>query len=428
MKKDDGLDKYYTIFLLLVVSTLGMELTGDLFNFFVFLEISCITTCALIAFWVHKGESLEAAFKYIVISSIAALILLFAIGLLYAQYDALNMATIAKAIQFSFLDKIAFVLIIAALAMKAGLVPMHMWLPDSYGEAPPSIVFIIIGATLASLYGALRVLYTVFGNVFTTVDLAFVNLVVYSNMIGWIIVGLAVLTIIVGVFMALVQTDFRRLIGFAAVAEIGYIFLGIGVRLASKVVQYSNGTATAIEFPAYGSVALQGSLFHILNDCMDIGLLFLVAGAVYYATKETSLDKMGGLARNLKYTTVFFVIGLLAVSGMPPLNGFASKLLLYESSYQLNPIIAIIAILASIMLLAVFVKFFFSAFMGPEQPKFKEVKEAPRSMLLAMGVVVVIIFIFGLFPNLVISNLVQPAVNALTNYTTYITKIIPNFS
>jgi multicomponent Na+:H+ antiporter subunit D len=425
MKKEDGLDKYYTIVLLLVTSTLGMELTGDLFNFFVFLEISCITSCALIAFWVHKGESLEAALKYIIISSIAALFFLFALGLLYAQYNALNIATIANSIQFSPIDQVALVLILSALTMKAGLVPMHMWLPDSYGEAPPSITFILIAATLAGLYGAFRTIFTLYGNVFNSINLANIGLVLTANTIGWVLVALAIITILVGVFMALIQTDFKRLIAFAAVAEIGYIFLGLGVRLASKYVQYSGSSATAVAFSEYSLIALNGSVFHIINDCLDIGLLFLVAGAIYYATKETSLEKMGGLARNMKYTTIFFIIGLLAVSGMPPFNGFASKLMLYESTYQLNPIITIIAVLASILLLAVFVKVFYSAFLGPEQQKFKEVKEVPKGMLIAMGTVAVIIIIFGLFPNLIINNLVQPATNALTNYTTYISKIIP---
>jgi len=134
---------------------------------------------------------------------------------------------------------------------------------------------------------------------------------------------------------------------------------------------------------------------------------------------------MGGLARNMKYTAVFFIIGLLAVSGMPPFNGFASKLLIYESTYQLNPILAIIAILASILLLAVFVKVFYSVFMGVELPKFKDVKEVPRSMLVAMGIIVTIIIIFGLFPNLVINNIVQPAADALVNHSIYISKVLP---
>jgi len=223
---------------------------------------------------------------------------------------------------------------------------------------------------------------------------------------------LAIVTILIGVIMALIQTNFTRLIAYAAVAEVGYIFLGVSVGLMSI------GTV-------YGKTALNGGMFHIINDALDIGLLFLIAGAVYFATKETSLDRLGGLARNMKYTTVFFIIGLLAVSGMPPFNGFASKLMIYESTYQLNPIITIIAILASILLLAVFVKVFYSVFMGPDLPKFKDAKEVPRSMLIAMGLVVVIIIFFGLFPNLILNNIVQPAADALTNYTAYISKVIP---
>ena len=323
-----------------------------------------------------------------------------------SKLNALNMATIASFLQFGFLDKIALVLLIVALGMKAGLAPMHMWLPDSYGQAPVSVTFILVAATQASLYGVLRILFTVYGNAFTN----FAS-VISSAIIHWFIIGLALATILIGVIMALIQTDFKRLIAFAAVAEIGYIFLGIGVGLTSLGV-------------GYGKTALEGGVFHIMNDAFDIGLLFLIAGAVYYATKETSLNKMGGLARNMKYTAVFFIVGLFAVSGLPPFNGFVSKLLIYESTYQLNPIIAIIAILASILLLAVFVKVFYSVFMGPELPNLKDVKEVPKSMLVAMGAIVVIIIIFGLFPNLIINNVVQPATNALVNSSSYISKVI----
>jgi len=408
MKENDGLDKYYTLVLLLVTSTLGMELTGDIFNFFVFLEISCISSCALIAFWVHKGEALEAAFKYIVISSIGALFVLFAIGIFYAQYNALNIATLANVIQFTFLDKIALVILVVVFGMKAGLVPMHMWLPDSYGEAPPSVTIVIIGATQASLYGVFRICFTLYGGVFE-------NVVINTTAIGLLIVMLALITILIGVIMALIQTDFRRLIGFVAVAEIGYIFLTLGVGLAAL------HDPNMVEM---GTTAMHGGIFHIINDCLDVGLLFLAAGAVYYATKETSLNEMGGLARNMKYTTVFFLIGLLAVSGIPPMNGFSSKLLIYQSTYQLNPIISIIAILASIMLLAVFVKVFYSAFLGPKISKFEDVKEVPKSMLIGMGVIASIIIIFGLFPNIVIHYLVEPAVNALLNNAQYIGTVL----
>jgi multicomponent Na+:H+ antiporter subunit D len=408
MKENTGLDKYYTLILLLTAGMLGMVLTGDMFNFFVFLEITSIASCALIAFWTHRGESVEAGFKYIIISAMGALFVLFAVALLYGQYNALNIALLSSLIQYTFLDKIALVLLIVALAMKAGIVPMHMWLPDSYGSAPSSISIILVSATLASLYGVFRVIFTLYGSALSKIA----NFGIPVNVfIGWLIVALAMISILIGVIMALIQTDFKRLIAYGAVAEIGYMFLGIGAGITAL------GTA-------YGKTALDGGIFHIMNDALDVGLLFLVAGAIYYATKETSLDKLGGLARNMKYTTVFFVIGLLAVAGMPPLNGFASKLLIYESTFQLNPILAIVAILSSILLLAVFVKVFYSAFMGPQLPKFKDVKEVPKSMLFSMGIIACIIVIFGLFPEFIINNIVEPAANALIGYSEYISQVV----
>jgi len=404
MKENTGLDKYYTLLLLMTAGMLGMELTGDMFNFFVFLEITSISSAALVAFWINKGKSVEAGFKYIVISTIGALFVLFSVALFYGQYNALNMAIIAHSIQFSFLDKIALVLLIGALAMKAGIVPLHMWLPDAYSKAPSSITLILVGVTQASLYGLLRVCFTIYGKMITLSSIS----------IGWILVLFGIVTILLGVIMAIAQSDLKRLIAFAAVGEIGYMILGIGTGLVTMSPDIS----------AAGLTALKGGIFHIMNDALDVGLMFLVAGAIFYATRETSLDRLGGLARNMKYTTVFFIIGLLAVSGLPPMNGFASKLLIYESTYQLNPILAIIAILSSILLLAIFVKVLHSAFLGPALPRFNEVKEVPKSMLFAMAIIAGMIIIFGIFPDIVVNNIVEPAANALVDNAGYISKIM----
>ena len=425
MKDETGLDKYYTLILLMIAGMFGMMLTGDMFNFFVFLEITSISACALIAFWTNKGKAVDAGFKYIVISSIGALFILFAIGILYSQYNALNMAVLANSISYGFLDKIALVLLISGLAMKAGIVPMHMWLPDAYGRAPSSVTLILIGATQASLYGIFRMVFSVYGNIFgnTAYTDTIANTVTNVNVIGWVLIVLAIVTMLIGVLMAIKQYDLKRLIAFAALAEVGYMLLGLGVRLAAKYVDTA-GTQPGVIFHQYSNTALTGSVFHIINDALDIGLLFLVAGAIYLATKETSLDKMGGLARNMKYTTVFFLIGLFAVSGLPPMNGFASKLLIYESTFKINPIIGIIPILVSILLLAVFVKVFHAAFLGPKQPKFENVKEVPKSMLLAMGIIAAIIIIFGLFPNLIVENIVEPATRAIVDYSSYIGGVL----
>lgn len=416
MEKNTGQDKYYTLLLLMTTGMLGMVLTGDMFNFFVFLEITSISSCALIAFYTNKGPSIDAAFKYIVISTIGALCFLFAIGIFYGQYNALNVALIADSITFGFLDLVAFALIVVSLAMKAGLVPMHMWLPDAYGRAPSSVSIMLIGATQASLYGVFRMIFTLYGgqlNNFLT-DLGGTQ-IVFNEVASTFIVILALFTIIIGVLMALKQNDLKRMIGFAALAEMGYMFLAVGAALSTM------GSVEGVNIlEGTGRTALHGGLFHIINDALDIGLLFLVAGAVYYATKETSLNKLGGLARNMKYTTIFFLIGLLAVSGMPPLNGFASKLLIYESVYYVNPILAIAAILSSILLLATFVKVFHSVFLGPKIPRFDNVKEAPKSMLMAMVIIASIIIFSGLFPEAVINHIIQPAADALINNGQYL--------
>ncbi len=405
--KGEGSGKFYSLFLLMIVGMLGMEMTGDLFNLFVFLEILSIASAALIAFYARKGKPLEASIKYIVISSLAALFVLFAVGLLYGEYNLLNMGAIAEKIgdaqELPFITLIAFVLLLSSFALKAGTAPMHMWLPDAYGEAPGAISMVLVAATQASLYALLRVCFTIY------------SVALDAAVIGGLLIVLGLVSIFIGVTMALVQIDMKRLIGYAAVAEIGYILLAVGVGFFELAKEGLSD---------YGLKALQGGIFHIFNDVMDIGLLFLVAGAIMYVTKESNLNKLGGLAHSMKYSSIFFIIGLVAVSGLPPLNGFASKILIYESVYKVSPLISIIAILASILMLAIFVKIFHSVFMGPKLPEFASCKDAPKLMLGSMAVLAAIMIFFGLFPDFIVDNIVNPAVNALVENISYIDAII----
>lgn len=389
--------RFYTLFLLMLVGMLGMELTGDLFNLFVFLEVTSIAAAALIAYEFRRGSTSEAALKYIIISSIGALFVLFSIGLLYGEYDLLNMAAIAQAMQSTYIDKIALVLLFSAFALKAGAAPMHMWLPDAYGEAPGAISMVLIPTTAASMYALFRVCFTIYNESLHAI-------------IPAVIIIFGLLSIFIGVTMALVQDDIKRLISFAAVAEVGYILLAMGV-----------GLYGFLNSEEYTVTALRGGMFHLFNDVLDIGLLFLVAGGVIYATGERSLNKLGGLAHSMKYTSVLFLVGLAAAAGLPPMNGFASKIIIYESVYKVSPILSIIAILASIMMLAVFIKIFQAVFTGP---KLTECREVPKPMLASMIALAALIIFFGLFPDMVIEHLVDPAVNALMNYGAYIQAVM----
>ncbi len=259
MKEETGQDKYYTLLLLMTAGMLGMILTGDLFNFFVFIEITSIASCALIAFRIDKKLSVQAGFKYIVISSIGALFILFAVGIFYGQYNALNMAVVANNISYNLLDKIALVLLIGALALKSGLAPMHMWIPDAYARSPASVTIVLVGTTLAGLYGGLRVIFTIYGNqLLTVVNQIGDTIISPSILLGAIIIALAVLSIFIGVFLALKRSDFTKMIAYAAVAEIGYMFLAFGAAIITI-----SSTDNGILMSESGFLALKAGIFHI---------------------------------------------------------------------------------------------------------------------------------------------------------------------
>lgn len=404
VEKHKGNEKYFSLLLLMAGAMIGMVFTGDLFSLFVFLELLSIASAALIAFYMMRGESFEAGFKYLVISSLAALMVLLAAGLLYGQYNFLNIAALASVMQFGFIDKVAFVLLVAAFAMKCGAVPLHMWVSDSYGEAPAAVSAILVVASQASLYALFRVCFTLFAGM------------PVLEIIAWAIIALALLSMFVGVTMALMQKDIKRMMAYHAVSQTGYMLLGVGVGLAVL------GNAEALAL--YGVKAIEGSLFHVINHALYKGLLFLTAGAIIYRVGTKDLNKMGGLAHKMPLTTVFFIIGALAIAGLPPFNGFASKLLIYESVFLFSPILSVIAMVVSILTLASFVKVFHSAFMGPERAELGKIGEVPAKMWVPMAVLALLIILVGLFPGIVVENLVRPAVQALLNQSAYIGAVI----
>jgi multicomponent Na+:H+ antiporter subunit D len=402
--RNSSLDGYYTLFLLMITGVMGMVSTGDIFNFFVFLEILSLASAGIIAYRIDGGLAVEAALKYLVLSTLGAILILFAIGIYYGQYDALNIAMIAQRMQFTTLDRIALVFFVAALAMKCGAVPLHFWTPDAYTMAPASVTAFLVVASQASLYGLFRVVFTLY------------NVTLNCVTVGWIIIILGILSMVVGVTMAIPQKDVKRLMAYHAISQTGYMLLGVGVGLAVL--------GNAALSSAFGFTAMEGGIFHIFNHAMYKGLLFLTAGAIFYRIGTRDLNKMGGLGHNMKYTMIFFVIGALAIAGIPPFNGFASKLMIYESVYLFNPLLAIIAMVVSILTLASFVKVFHSIFMGPKLPEYAEVKEAPLPMLLGMGILAAIVILFGLFPQTVVNGIVAPAAHALVDQAGYISSVL----
>lgn len=399
-----GKGLYTALYFLLTAGMLGMVLTGDIFNFFVFLEITSIASSGLVAYWRDRPECIEASFKYMVISQVGAMITLLAVGFLYGRYNLLNMAAIGGAIQPGLAEKVALALLVASLAMKCGAFPMHMWMPDAYAEAPASVTVLLVAVSQASLAALCRLLFSVFG------------VVASDTVIPWTLIVLGLFSMFFGVSMAMMQHEIKRLMGYHSVSQVGYMLMAFGVGLLAL------GDPGRIA--EYGAASLKGGVFHMVNYMMYNGLLFLTAGALYYVTGTRDLDKMGGLSRKMPLTTAMFFIAAAAISGIPPFNGFVSKLMICQSSFVIHPILPIAAIVTSVLTLASFVKVLQKAFLGPEKPRFAAAKDVPVSMIAGMTVLTVVILGLSLFPTWAVTHLVEPAASALIDKGAYVGAIM----
>ncbi|MDY3868180.1 MAG: proton-conducting transporter membrane subunit [Pyramidobacter sp.] len=399
VEKFTGLAYYSSLYLLLTVGTLGMILTGDLFNFFVFMEIASVASFGLIAFWRDRAESVEASFKYMLVSQMSAMLILMALAFIYGRYGVLNMAGFSRVVQTDLISKVTLIFILVALGMKCGAFPMHMWMPDSYAEAPASVTVLLVATSQASLVVLLRFCFTLYG---TAMGMA---------VVPWALIIMGCLSMFCGVSMAVVQHEVKRLMGYHSVSQVGYMLTAFGVGLLAL------GDADAMK--AWGMTAIEGGVFHMINYMLYKGLLFLCAGALYYAVGSRDLDKMGGLARKMPYTAGMFLVAAAAISGMPPFNGFVSKWMIYESVYAVHPILMVVALATSVLTLASFVKVYQAAFLGASRAALSSVREVPRAMLVGMAVLCAAILLLSFFPSWSVETLVRPAAEALVNRAAY---------
>ena len=401
MARDHHLGHYYTLFLMLSGSVLGLVLTGDIFNMFVMIEIMTFASVALTAFRNNKNGALEAGFKYLIVGSIGSSMTLAGIALLYAQCHTLNMAQISAALANGLTPTtvLAFALMFAGFGVKSYLVPFHAPAADAYMTAPTSISMVFSGmVNKAGVYGMIRLVYIIF----RAMDLPALQLMLAT---------FGTITMFVGVTMALAQHDFKRLLAFHSISQIGYVITAIGL-------------ATVL--------GLEAGLFHAMNHTLFKGLLFLTAGAVLYATGTTDLDKLGGLAKKMPKTAICFLIGAFSISGLPPFNGFASKWMIYQATYQkaaetgnfAYAFVTIVALVVSVMTLASFIKVTQAVFFGQLPKHLEDTKEVPLSMRVPMWIMSALCILSGVFYSFVEKFLLAPAAKAVLNVTNYIDKMM----
>jgi len=363
MEKYTSKWKFYTLFLLMLTGMNGVIISGDLFNLFVFLEIASVASYALVAFGTERNE-LEAAFKYAIMGSVASLFILLGIALLYSYTSTLNMADMGKVLAQKGSGKITLmvsVMFLMGFGFKSALVPFHAWLPDAHPSAPAPISSMLSGVLIKSLgiYALCRVFFNIIG---------------INNTTSSILMFLGTLSMVIGVFLAIGQWDFKRLLAYHSISQIGYVVLGIGI-----------GTPLGI----------LGGLFHLFNHSVFKSLLFLNSGSVEYSTGTRDLQKMGGLSSRMPVTGTTSLIASMSIAGIPPFNGFWSKLIIIIAAVQSGRYwYAFWAVLASILTLASFMKVMKYAFFGKLKEKWQDVKEAPYYMRLSM-IILALICIFG---------------------------------
>jgi len=397
MSHDDNVPQYYTLFLMLAGGVMGMVLTGDLFNMFIMVEILTFAAVALTAFRNTANGALEAAFKYLVVGCIGSSCILAGTILLYAQLHTLNLAQLAALVpgRVTTATKVAFALLYIGFSTKAFLVPFHPLAADAHGAAPASISVLISGVlTKSGIYGLIRLTWFIFQSM-------------GLGSMQFLLVFVGSVSMFVCVTMALAQHDFKRLLAFHSISQIGYVLAAVGLSTA---------------------LGLSAGIYHAMNHTIFKGLLFLAAGAVLHETGTTDLGKLGGLSKKMPHTTALFLVGALSISGVPPFNGFASKWMIYQASYQRAVesgnigflLVTVVALVTSTLTLASFVKVTQSVFFGQLPKELENVKEVPFGMRFAMGILAVLCLVTGLFPDFVTTYLTQPAAAAAFHVTSYI--------
>ena len=401
MSHDHNVREYYTLFLMLSGGVMGLVLSGDIFNMFIMVEILTFAAVALTAFRNTAKGALEAAFKYLVVGSMGSTCILVGTIMLYAQVHTLNFAQLSALIpgNLNNATKLAFALLFIGFGTKAFIVPFHPLAADAHGAAPASISVLISGVlTKSGIYGIIRLSYFLFQSM-------------GLGTVQFMLVFFGCMSMFICVTMALAQHDFKRLLAFHSISQIGYVLTAVGLCTA---------------------LGISAGLYHAMNHTLFKGLLFLAAGAVLHQTGTTDLDRLGGLSKKMPWTTVLFLIGAFSISGIPPFNGFASKWMIYQATYEKAVesgnigflLVTIIALITSVLTLASFVKVSQSVFFGQLPKEYEDVKEVSFGMRFAMCIFALLCVVTGLFPGLVTKYLTEPAANAVFNVTNYINSMM----
>jgi formate hydrogenlyase subunit 3/multisubunit Na+/H+ antiporter MnhD subunit len=388
---------FYNLFL---AGMLMVTLADDAFFFLISWEVMAISSFFLVAFEDENAANRKAAFLYLLVAHAGAMLILLSFGIIagytsgFDDFSGYTFAAMRKSSLPLPLATAAFFLSLTGFCAKAGVVPLHVWLPEAHPAAPSNVSALMSGVMLkTAIYGIIRVTFDI----------------LHTQQWWWggVVLVLGLLSAIYGALFAYMENDVKRLLAYSSVDNIGVILVGLG--LSMMFTSFNN--------PLLASLALVASLMHVINHAMFKGLLFMGAGAVVHATKERNMEKMGGLIHQMPATAAFSLIGCMAISSLPPLNGFVSEWLTFQAFLMstsfpnrvlnlLIPLGAALMALAAALTAATFVKMYGVVFLGhPREQHARKPRDPGFAMKLGMGMAVAACALLGVFPTVAIQAL-----------------------
>ena len=369
MKGNRASGQFLAYFFLNCFFAIGAVLANNLILLLFFWEALLLTMFGMIM--VGGRDSSKTAIKAFVIIGITDLCMMVGIALTGHLAGTFTMSAIS--ISTAGLGGLAFIMLMIGALAKAGAMPFHTWIPDAAADAPLPFMALIPGALekLIGIYFLTRV----------SLELFKIEPASWASLLLMIV---GAVTIIFAVLMALIQKDFKKLLSYHAISQVGYMVLGIGTALPVGII---------------------GGLFHMINNALYKSCLFLTGGAVEKEAGTTDLTKLGGLAWKMPVTFACFVVAALSISGVPPFNGFFSKELVYDGALERGWIFYAVAVAGSFFTAASFLKLGHAAFLGKSDTKSKE---APWSMLLPMIIIAAVCILFGVYNTLPIDRIIAP--------------------
>lgn len=384
--------------------TLFVMLTSANFVLFLFAwELMSFAVYFLIVFEHEDKASRRAGYLYVVMSHLGTALLVILTLLFFGQTGSFDFAALRNGAHHitPTIKSIIFLCSFVGFGIKAGIVPLHIWLPEAHPATPSNVSAFMSGVVIKTgIYGIVRVSFDLLG----------------TGPLWWgiLVLAVAVVSAVLGVLYALMEHDLKRLLAYHSIENIGIILMGVG---------------TALIFNATGErsiavLALTAGLYHVLNHASFKGLLFLGAGSVVHATHTRNIEELGGLAKRLPYTSVLFLIGAVAISALPPLNGFISEWLTFQAlllGFKAGDVVLKLAMPVTVALLALtgalaaacFVKAYGITFLGlPRSDSAAKAHESPRSMIASMILLALACVVLGVFPGLVLSVL-NPLANSV---------------